>query len=107
MRSSSLVTTFVTVEVVDVTQTFLVEQLERQQTEQRICGRNHLCPWVTRRTRHLIKSQLREEWQEEKDSRVASDQSPASFQRKCLRIGDWNVYVFIIGNARWSATLDF
>ncbi len=55
---------FVTVEVVDVTQAFLVEQLERQQAEQCVCRRNHLRTSISRSIHHSIKSQLRKQRQE-------------------------------------------
>ena len=80
VESSKQTERFVAVEVIDMTQPFLVEQLKCQETEQRIHRRYHLRSGVVGCSDNLIKSHLCEERQKEKNPGVPRDESSASFQ---------------------------
>ena len=71
---------FIAVEIINVAESFLVQQLECQQAQQSIGSRNHFRTGIVSSGHKPIESQLREQRQKKKDPRMSSDDSPPSIQ---------------------------
>src|SRR5262249_55004262 len=81
---------FFKVEVVDVTATFFVQQLQRQQTQQRGVGRDHLRTGIVGLVHQSVKPQPRQERQEQKypGHSCSQPQGFGSRQNELAAIGD-------------------
>ena len=71
---------FVAIEVVDVAQPLFVEQLQDEQAEQCVGGRNHLRAGIAGALDQAIKTQPRQEGPEQEYSRVPREQPPSGLQ---------------------------
>src|SRR5262249_6526128 len=96
------------VKVVDMTAPLLIEELERQEGQERTGGRDHSRARVAGCGDDLIEAQLGQQWQEEKDTGHARLEPTWWHQAQKLLIRDGGhvgaVSIFAAPLARWSAT---
>ena len=82
----------VTVEIVDMTAAFLVEQLERQQRQQGAGGGDHLRAGIPGRGDEAIEAEAGQEWQEEEDAHETRVERAAGGEVQLPGVGDFGLF---------------
>jgi len=83
---------FITVEIVDMTAAFLVEQLERQQRQQGAGGGDHPRAGIPGRGDEAIEAETGQEWQEEEDAHETRVERAAGGEVQLAGVGDLGLF---------------